>query len=344
MVKGLGSLDIHYLVGELRCLEGSRLTNVYQRGSSFTFEFRGEEKRFLRLELPTHSFISVEKGIVPKQPPQFCQALRKHLKGGFLRGVEQLGFERIIRLVFEKRGELFLIAELFSRGNLVLCNGEGRIVLPLKPQRWSSRVVRGGVPYQPPPKSVDPRALKVEELEELAGSTKMDSLVKFLAKDLSLGQVYAEEACSRLGVGKDSGLDVVDKEELLRVVQGLFEESLKPNIVGAPVPFVLKTRQPERFFNTFSEAIQEFFNQARNEESGGELDALKRVVEEQEARVEELKREVEENEAKARLIYEHYQELKELVEDARKKGLKKLVLEVSDGEVKVAEQPGTGSS
>ena len=58
---------------------------------------------------------------MPSQPSQFAMVLRKHLNNSRLIEVKQLGFDRIISMIFEHgSGKLELIIELFRDGNVLL--------------------------------------------------------------------------------------------------------------------------------------------------------------------------------------------------------------------------------
>src|SRR5688500_17303401 len=66
----------------------------------------------------------------PDSPLGFCMLLRKHLGGSHLVEVEQVRFDRILRLVFERGGERrTLVHEVMGRhSNLVLLD-PGEVVL-----------------------------------------------------------------------------------------------------------------------------------------------------------------------------------------------------------------------
>ncbi len=97
----------------------------------------------------------------PQNPPQFCVLLRKHLSGGKLAGVRQLGFERVVCLEWECRDEMGyacvrrLYMEVMGKySNLIFTNGEDKILAVLKPVDFttsSKRQVLPGMRYEMPP-------------------------------------------------------------------------------------------------------------------------------------------------------------------------------------------------
>ncbi len=97
----------------------------------------------------------------PKTAPLFCMLLRKHLASGRIKAIEQIGFERIIRVVIESYDELgdytekTLYVEIMGRhSNIILVNNEGRVIDSIKRVDMSVSTVRqilpGGV-YELPP-------------------------------------------------------------------------------------------------------------------------------------------------------------------------------------------------
>ena len=98
----------------------------------------------------------------PSQPPMFCMLLRKHLSGGRILSVRQEPLERVVTLDIEAVSELgepgrfSLILEAMNRhSNLILCDGEGRIIDCLRRvdfEMSQQRQVLPGLYYQLPPR------------------------------------------------------------------------------------------------------------------------------------------------------------------------------------------------
>lgn len=139
----------------------------------------------------------------PPSPPAFSMALRKHIEGGAIHGVSQVGFDRVLALDVRRQGTRFtLIAELMGRhSNLALVDEAGVVVDSIKhvtPRISRFRCVLPGVPYQPPPAprgALNPfdaaagAALdQLNGLDEAAMKDALSGLVQgmspFLAEDL----------------------------------------------------------------------------------------------------------------------------------------------------------------
>lgn len=99
----------------------------------------------------------------PSAPPMFCMLLRKHLGGGRISAVRQLGFERIIDIELESYTELgdliprHLICEIMGRNsNIIFLNDEMKIIDSVKRVDLtvsSVRTILPGLRYIMPPDS-----------------------------------------------------------------------------------------------------------------------------------------------------------------------------------------------
>lgn len=96
----------------------------------------------------------------PAEPPMFCMLLRKHLSGARLAEISQPPLERLVRLEFDASDELgragrrtLVLEAMGRRSNLILLDGEGRIVDSLRrvdADMSAARQVLPGLFYQPP--------------------------------------------------------------------------------------------------------------------------------------------------------------------------------------------------
>ena len=72
----------------------------------------------------------------PARPPTFCMLLRKHLEGGRIKAVEQVGFDRIVHLRIEALNEFMewqekvLVCEFMGKhSNIILMDPEQGIII-----------------------------------------------------------------------------------------------------------------------------------------------------------------------------------------------------------------------
>lgn len=177
----LDGLTIRALSRELGAtLPGARIRRIYQpRRADLLFHIYGaggEQLLLLSCDplLPRVHFVP-EAPPNPPSPPPFCMVLRKHLEGARFRGVEQPGFERLLRFTLEppprSRAEhpsYTLVAELTGTlANLVLLDAAGQIVDALRRTAESQyRIVLPRASYLPPPpqERTDPCTVDEETL------------------------------------------------------------------------------------------------------------------------------------------------------------------------------------
>jgi predicted ribosome quality control (RQC) complex YloA/Tae2 family protein len=335
MKQELTSLDLYYLVKEFQQLAGARVDKFYEQSEDkkeflFVFHKPSIGKLMLRIHLPNLAYLTDYKQLFPDVPPGFCMFLRKHLGSGKIKEVRQKGFDRILEIVFDtKEGVRILICELFSKGNMVLVDEDYKIKGLLESQNWEARTIRGGAKYEYPPSQADTPSLGEEQIKEIISKSKMDLVVKALAVDFGLGGLYAEELCKRAGISNDKKkLDDKEIRKIYAELKTLFNEQVKANKAGDEiVPFYLAagaTGRVERFdYESFNKALDDNLSvkalSAADDkvvkEKQTKQDKVRMVIDKQEQRLRELEQSIADNQRKGELIYEHYQEVKELLDN-----------------------------
>lgn len=317
----LSALDIHHLVKELQILVSSRLDKVYQgkgeekRDLLFQFHKSAEGKLLVRVLLPEMLYITRQKRAYETIPGHFAQFLRRHVGNARVIKIEQQGFDRIVELLLEnKDGQFRLLLELVPPGNALLLNSQGKIVNLLEPKSLGRRVLRGGAVYTPPPERFNTaRASRDAIVDQLAGSTK-DSIVKALAIDLGLGGMYAEEACTRAGLAKET--ERPKRPELERLADAV-QEMLQMEIGavrtrGGIHPFPLTNEEVMERFPSLSAAIEAQAPETIVKEAPVKKKRVD-VREQQKQALAGFQRSAEENQRKGELLYERYEEFSKLL-------------------------------
>lgn len=181
------------------------------------------------------------RGDMPRDPSQFAMKLRKALKNRMVRTISQVDLDRVVVIKFnphadEENGyELYL--ELFGDGNAILVK-DRMIESPFTSRSWSSRTVKRGEGFIPPPSGKDPFKITDEEFNIMLRSSS-DDLVRFLIRRVNLPPVYGEEICHRAGLEKKDTASSLEEEEagiLLSTVRKLLHEILDNH--GGYVHFV----------------------------------------------------------------------------------------------------------
>lgn len=162
----LDAVAVKAVVSELQCLVGGRVDKVHQpERDEIVISVRMYDSSYKlvisassnnpRLHLTQHS----KKN--PKTAPLFCMLLRKHIGSGKIIAVEQIGFERIVRIDIESYDELgectvkHLYAEIMGRySNIILTFADGKVVDSVKRVDSTISSVREILPggmYELPP-------------------------------------------------------------------------------------------------------------------------------------------------------------------------------------------------
>ena len=98
-------------------------------------------------------YLTDENKTAPMTAPNFCMLLRKHIGGGRIAAVEQIGNERVVRFTVEHRNELgdravkYLYVEIMGKhSNIIFCDENDRILDGIKHISFSTSSVREILP------------------------------------------------------------------------------------------------------------------------------------------------------------------------------------------------------
>ncbi|MBC8444433.1 NFACT family protein [Candidatus Woesearchaeota archaeon] len=346
----LTALDMKYLIDELQVLIGGRVDQIYQIGKRdffFRFHVPNKGKKILKMFLPGSLYLTEKLGRMPQTPMGYCAFLRKYLSNARVREIRQQGFERILEIVFEKKESFVLVVEMFSSGNMILCNENHIMLSPLEGQDWRCRSIRKGLKYEFPPEREDIFKLNLVRFKEIIAGSERENIVKTLAVDFGLGGVYAEEVC--FGVIDKGKIDVSDEEieKLFKSLDELLGRKSKPVVYKGrrAFPFALKSFEGEfKEFESFSLAL----DSVRFVKQVDFKDKVEIIIEKQEKNVKMLEKDIEENGEIADLIYNNYELVADVLKQINvarkehswgeiKEKLKghKVVKEINEGEGKI---------
>lgn len=294
------NVDVAAIAAELApILVGARLDKAYQPAKDqvlLRLRRKAAGKQDLLLELGRFATLTRRPPQNPDKPSMVAQILRTTFENSRLTGVSQVGFDRLLRLDFERGdGRHSLVVELFGDGNLLVLDADGKIVLPMRGEDHGARKLRKGEPYQPPPGSAVPFGMDADALRAAAEASKASKdLVRFLALGLGFGPLWAEELCLRAGLDKKSGIADLDgtawgkvQAAIALLGRDIARNDLAPAVVfedGKPVdavPFVMAKYPAPRFTHeeapTFREALDVFFVGAGGDEDAEEPDDPRRA-------------------------------------------------------------------
>ena len=339
MKKAMSNVDVAAVVEELQeKLVGAFIGKAYQLAPDrvvVSFQSSGRGKLDLILESGRRIHLTEKPREAPKMPPQFPTMLRSRLSGGRVAAVRQHGFDRVAEIEIERGDDRYvLIAEIFPKGNVLLLDDYGRIVLPLRPLAFRDRKLLAGEKYRYRDDQLDPRSISRNDLAFILASSDSE-LVRTLVRGLNMGGTYAEEVCLRAGLHKTEPAHSLTGEEIDRVHQALGEVfglvQTDPHLVldrgevvdVVPAPLAVYNGLERREFESFSQALDEFFSleEAEGEEKKPKT-ALERRREMQERSIQEFRDKEQEYSSLGEKIYERYGEV-EAVLAAISKGFEK---------------------
>lgn len=338
MKNEMSSVELRSIIGELQFLVGSRMDKIFQSSNSFYLNFYVRAKGNFMLRIVSGRYIYLTKHRPStSEPDTFCLSLRKNLMNSALKGIEQLESERIVRFTFEtKDRKFFLFAELFAKGNIILCNDKEVIISLLEKQKWKDRIVAVNRRYEYPKKELNVFEIKRSDIEMIKDS-KAESTVKALARDLGIGGVYAEEVCILANIDKNIApkkLADVDVNAVYKALKEILEKKPEPKIIIKDekivniVPFDLEYYESCEFekYKTYNDALDEVFTKemVKGEEKEyskaylKKAEKINKIIEQQEKNLEEKRKIIEENQKKGEFIYEKYAFVKGILEELNK--------------------------
>ncbi len=207
---------------ELQQFVTGRIARVHQPNSQeiiLTVRANGRNDKLLFSIHPSYARVHLtEKAIDnPPEPPMFCTLLRKHIEGGFIESIEQLGADRVIVLTITATNEIGdpitrkLYAEIMGRhSNLILVEEQGKIVDSLKhlpPSINSYRTVLPGFEYIEPPKQdkENPLTISLNELDDFFGMPREPQ--EIVQEFVGFSPLHAKEFVHRVNT---EGLSMAD--------------------------------------------------------------------------------------------------------------------------------------
>ena len=277
--QGLTNVDIAALAAELSgALVGGRFEKAYQPAKEqILLRFRRKGTGRMDVLFALGKFVTITRNPPdnPAQPSMVAKILRNTFENSRVLAVQQVGFDRLLRIDLEKQERMSLVLELFGDGNLLLLDAEDTILLPMRGADHGARKLRKGETYQPPPGGAEPFRMDLDQLLAAKEAANKD-VVRFLALDLGFGPLWAEELCLRAEVPKNTpAAEATDAH--WTAVHGVIQElasdiqrnDLAPSVVHHgedpvdAVPWPMQSYPEPKYAyeeaNTFHEALDAFF-------------------------------------------------------------------------------------
>ena len=287
-------ITIHALCNELnRELSNTHISKIAQPEKNeliITIKEKRSTKRLLisaNASLPL-IYLTDNNKVSPATAPNFCMLLRKHINNGFIKSIEQVGFERVIKMTIEHRDEMGDLAEKYlyieimgKHSNIIFTNSENMILDSIKhisAAVSSVREVLPGKEYFVPTQEgkVSPLEVSNEEFKELITSKGTSLSKAIMSSFVGFSSVSAIELTERANLDADQSTQSLSEEDIDRLASefeklksDIIEDRITPNIIydknsDKPIEFSvfnLKSYESEKAtpFNTISEMLETFY-------------------------------------------------------------------------------------
>ncbi len=192
---------------------------------------------------------------LPTEHSRESQILNRHLKGLRVRDFYQKGWDRIAVL---DAGERKLVLEFFHRGNVILTDGEWRIIYAREEREWRHRKIIRGEEYRFPP---------LIESIDLSGDSEKRTVPFLVSRGIP--PVYAEEVCARVGISPDTPWSEAPREDIRDAWEEIVRELEDPDpqvvyrdrkpVDVIPISLLVYEGLDKEHFPTFSEALARYF-------------------------------------------------------------------------------------
>ncbi|MCD4783120.1 MAG: NFACT family protein [Candidatus Eremiobacteraeota bacterium] len=277
-------------------LVNSRLQKIFQPGDfEFVFRFRipGDNYfLFLSLEANNQRIHPIPgKYSKSRLPTSYCMLLRKHIEGGKVLYVDQMGSDRILRLdiasYMESEGaiERILIIELTGKtSNLILCDGKERVISAFN-RKDPRRDLTTGQQYElpPPPQGINPFLIEEKDFFSLIEAEKnREQPIKELLFSTFTGMTgdFAREIIFHSGIGQGTPMKNMSERQKITLYNSFFniikkvkEFDLRPtvyyskddeNLEGNPTRFAFQdfdifANIPKEAVGSIGDALQAVF-------------------------------------------------------------------------------------
>ncbi|MDD1778499.1 MAG: NFACT family protein [Candidatus Helarchaeota archaeon] len=345
----MSSFDIAAIVSELKpILTHAWISNVYHLDSIFELKFRTKEGNLdLLIEAKESSkrihLTSYERP-KPKVPSKFCMTLRKYLRNQRVLEIKQYRFDRVViievgRLSSDQDQPICqnkLVIEFFERGNLLLLDPEGKVLIALTYRTMRDRRIIPNREYNfAPSRGADINEVQLQEFKEVLKSSDQN-LIRTLISNLNMSPIYAEELCFRAQLNKETPAKELTEEESQKIFAGLNDirasfqkKQFSPTIyhadskdILAPIELSqLASANKDQTFKSFNEASDRFFSSKEEiktqvlelKEKKTELSKKDKILKKQQVAIKEL----EENSIRYKklgdLVYQYFQSIQELL-------------------------------
>ena len=242
----LSGIELRYLVDRIsKQVEDYYVSNIYGiTKDSILFKLHHTEKSDLFMMISTSGVWLTGVKIDQVEPNRLLKRLRSDLLRLKLKKIEQIGAERIAYFVFEGFGKEFvLVGEFFGDGNILLCNGEMKILALQHSIDVRHRKLGVGLEYaQPPQSGLDIFNLSEGDFEGIRNTELIAG--KWFGRTLGLPKKYVEGIFEIAGVDSKRIGNLLGREEIKRLFE-ITARTVSDIVSGNHDPVIVRNEKTE---------------------------------------------------------------------------------------------------
>ena len=171
---------VHALCDELETIQSGKINKIQQMDDTsliFKIRSRGQNHQLLISAHPMYArfHLTEHKYEFPFNPPMFSRVLRKHIEGGIIDSIRQVGNDRQVHIKINSKNEIgdditrILILEIMGKhSNIIVTDTDYKIIEGIKHLTPNNnvRTIMPGFLYEQPPtgKKLNPRTDELDEL------------------------------------------------------------------------------------------------------------------------------------------------------------------------------------
>ncbi|SOC37976.1 Rqc2 family fibronectin-binding protein [Salinicoccus kekensis] len=171
---------VHALCDELKIIQSGKINKIQQMDETtliFKVRSQGANHQLLISAHPMYArfHLTREKYEFPFDPPMFSRVLRKHMEGGIIKSIEQIGNDRRVHITVNSKNEIgdditrILILEIMGKhSNIIMTDEDYKIITGIKHLTPNNniRTVMPGFKYEAPPtdEKLNPRTDEINTL------------------------------------------------------------------------------------------------------------------------------------------------------------------------------------
>ncbi|QUR93681.1 NFACT family protein [Macrococcoides canis] len=179
-------LFTHQMIGEISFLETARINKITQPDQYtviLTIRANRKNQKLMLSIHPNFARMQITNNQLdnPFEPPMFLRVLRKHIEGGIVERIEQMGNDRIVHFIINNTDEIgdrikrHLYLEIMGKhSNIILTDDNNKILDSFKhltPNTNSARTLMPGFNYEFPPTDKKTNPFTVDTISDKLDDT-----------------------------------------------------------------------------------------------------------------------------------------------------------------------------